>query len=59
MGWVEKLLLRQELDDLELELHRAMRDEHPDLIAIQRIKADIAALQRRLPAARRRERVAV
>lgn len=46
MTTIERLMLRQELDDLEEALANAKRAREPDFVHIQRLAGEIARLQR-------------
>lgn len=46
MTTVERLVLRQELDDLEEALGNAKRAHEPDFVRIQRLAAEITRLER-------------
>lgn len=47
MGTIERLRLRQEIDELEEVLAKAARAREPDLVDIQRLAAEIATLEGR------------
>ncbi len=46
MTTIERLMLRQEIDDLEEALAIAKRAHEPDFVHIQRLVSEIARLQR-------------
>lgn len=46
MTTIERLVLRQEIDDLEEALAKAKRAHEPDFVHIQRLTAEIARLER-------------
>lgn len=46
MTTIERLVLRQEIDDLEEALANAKRAHEPDFVYIQRLAAEIARLER-------------
>jgi|CXWL01.1.fsa_nt_gi hypothetical protein len=46
MTTIERLMLRQELDDLEEALANSKRAREPDFVRIQRLAAEIARLKR-------------
>ncbi|MBI1291981.1 hypothetical protein GC173_12185 [bacterium] len=59
MSYVARLLLREEIDALELELSAERRNDNPDLARIQELKREVDRLENRLATApRERPRLA-
>lgn len=55
MDIVARLLMREEVDSLELELSRERAASSPDFARVQMLKQDIERLERRLAASRSTE----